>query len=372
MAAASTPSIVHVVEHMAPGGIETLVLDMVRETPGRHTIISLQGSAESLVAAWPALAAEKNRLVGLGREGGFDPSLILRLRTHLRRVGATSVIAHHIGPLVYGGFAARAAGIRTVVHVEHDAWHYQDASRRRLAKMLFALVRPERVAVSREIAERIAAWDPGARLTVIPPGIDMRRFHRQDRARARDLLGLPQTAAVIGTAGRLVEVKGQKFLIEALATINRERASRGRAPAHLVIAGDGPEREALAALALARGVHGEAMLLGHRDNLPDILPAFDVFALPSLNEGLPRSVLEAQATGLPVVASDVGDLKSAVCPVTGRLVRPADSGALAQALTEVLDRPSGSVEARRFVEDRFSLTATLAAYARLISVPTAP
>lgn len=365
MAVSPQPLIAHIVERMAPGGIETLVLDMVHETPGRHVIISLQGTTDSLIAGWPALEAERGRLQGFDRGGGLDAKLILKLRSYLREIGATTVIAHHIGPLLYGGLAARAAGIGNIIHVEHDAWHYANDRRRRLAKGLFALIRPHRVAVSNEIAQRIAAWDPKSRLTVIPPGIDMRRFRQRDRARARELLGVDTTSPVIGTAGRLVEVKGQTFLIEALAAVNAARRARGLASAIVMIAGDGPEREKLEAAAAAHGVSGELVLLGHRDNLPDILPAFDVFALPSLNEGLPRSVLEAQAAGLPVVASDVGDLKSAVCPATGRLVPAGDSRALAAALTDVLDRPEGAASARAFVENKFSLTATLAAYARL-------
>lgn len=360
----TSPVVVHVVEHMMPGGIETLVLDMTAGLTGRHTIFSLSGQASALRAAWPRLGCDPTPLEAFGREGGVSVALIQRIAARLKSIGPDAVVLHHIGPLLYGGLAARLARVPTIIHVEHDAWHYKAGNSRMLGRALFALVRPTRIAVSDEVAETTVRLLSGKRAQVIPPGIDMERYKPADAAAARARLGLPAGVAVIGTSGRLVPVKNQAALIDALALLRSN--SIGGLGSHLVIVGDGPERQALAARAQAAGLTDAVHLVGHRDDLPALLPAFDVFCLPSLNEGLPRAVLEAQAAGLPVVATAVGALASALCPETGRLVPVADVPALAHAIAAALTSPADPDIPRSFVKSRFSLTQSLSAFRHVI------
>jgi glycosyltransferase involved in cell wall biosynthesis len=347
-------SAVHIVERMAPGGIETLVLDLVRHGEGAAHVFSLSGGKAELLAQWPALRASEARLVTFGRRSGTSPALPLRLAARLRALRPRSVFVHHIGPLLYGGLAARLARVPVLVHVEHDAWHYEDERHRRLAAWGYRLLRPASVAVSGQIRDRVQAFRPWPEMQVVPPGVDMARFRIGDGAASRARLGLDPRARVIGTVGRLVPVKGHGVLIEALAALPED--------AHLVLAGDGPERPALEALAARLGLGRRVTFLGHRDDPEAVLPAFDVFCLPSLAEGLPRSVLEAQACGVPVVASDVGGLGEAVCPHTGRLVVAGDGEALPAALASVLARPRQPDITRAFIEGRYSLSRTLAAF----------
>ncbi|NOU06670.1 MAG: glycosyltransferase [Hyphomicrobiaceae bacterium] len=357
---------VHVVERMIPGGIETLVLDMVHELPGRHIILSLGGTVDELIAGWPVLERERGHFEALNRSPGLSLKVIPEVRARLLAHKADTVYLHHIGPLLYGGIAGRLARVKTIVHVEHDAWHYDEGRRWPLARSLFALVRPRRVAVSTDIAERMKARDPAAAITVIPPGIDMRRYLPTDKVAARKRLGLSSDLLLIGTTGRLVPVKGQSVLLEAFALLRRNSRRLDGRDVGLVIIGDGPERRALEATARDLGVAHVTHFLGLRADVPDILPALDVFCLPSFNEGLPRSLLEAQAAGVPVVSSDVGGCKHAVCPMTGRLVPPNDPVALAHALAEILSGPDCTPNTRAFVEDRYSLATTLAAFARVV------
>jgi glycosyltransferase involved in cell wall biosynthesis len=357
---------VHVVERMIPGGIETLVLDMVHELTGRHIILSLGGTVEELIAGWPVLERERGHFEALNRGPGMSLKVIREVRASLVAHKADTVYLHHIGPLLYGGVAARLARVKTIVHVEHDAWHYDQGRRWPLARALFALVRPHRIAVSADIAERMKVRDPSAAITVIPPGIDMRRYMPTDKLAARTRLGLGSDLLLIGTTGRLVPVKGQAVLLDAFALLRRNGGRINGRDVGLVMIGDGPERSALEARARALGVAHVTHFLGLRADVPDILPALDVFCLPSFNEGLPRSLLEAQAAGVPVVSSDVGGCKHAVCPTTGRLVPPNEPEALARALTDILCDPDGTPNTRAFVEDRYSLATTLAAYARVV------
>lgn len=351
--------VVQIVQTMQPGGIETLALDLMADAGIGGIIVSLSHNADSLVGDWPAIAPFRTRLIGLNQESISHISLQRRLFQLLRRIRPQSVILHHIGPLVHGGIAARLAGIRSIVHIEHDAWHYQDNARhRQLSVLCERLIRPTRVAVSTEVADRVHSFLPSAKFCVIPPGIDTKRFALASRAGARSRLGFNSSWRMIGSVGRLVPVKGQKYLIEAMASLP--------ADTHLALVGDGPDREALASLTSRMSLENRVHFLGQRSDPENILPALDVFCLPSLSEGLPRAVLEAQSCGITVVASDVGALRQAVAP-SGRVVPAMNAGALADALAEALaDKPPASAT-RDYVVERFSLLATVAALRPLVT-----
>ena len=344
---------------MAPGGIETLVLDLIRKDDRAGRVFSLEGEAGALVSAWKSLDGVKQRLEAFGRREGLRPSLVRALARRLKAVGARSVVAHHLGPLIYGGAAARLAGIDgALVYVEHDAWHYERSRDRFIIRLCNWLLRPRFAAVSEALAQNLANILPGVHVDVIPPGIDTERFVPAGRNQACARLGFSPEWKIVGTAGRLVPVKGQRLIIEAIRSLP--------ADVHAVLVGDGPEREGLAGRARELGVADRVHLLGHRDDLERILPAFDVFCLSSHAEGLPRSVMEAQSCDVPVVATDVGSLRDAVCPETGTLVPPGDWQALATTLAAVLARPRKAGASRMFIEDRFSLRATQERFSRLI------
>ncbi len=343
--------VAHVVEKMQPGGIETLVLDLARRDPEDIAIISVRQSADSLVAAWSALEPFRERLIGMDRPPGLKPQLALALARVFRRLKPRAVVAHHIGPLLYAGGGVRLAGPRRFVHVEHDVWHYgENPNHVKILRLVERMVRPRHIAVSTPIRDRILELLPKADVVVAPPGIDTGRFAEGDAAAARARLGVPERARLVGTAGRLAAVKAQTVLLQAMAALPED--------VYCVIAGEGEERPALEAEIARLGLGARAALLGHRDDLFEILPGLDVFCLPSLNEGLPRVVLEAQACDVPVVASDVGALKDAVCSETGALTPPGDAAALAAALSARLAvRPEAGVT-RRFVVERFDFDRT--------------
>src|SRR5689334_19493245 len=143
------PITVHIVEHLAPGGIETLVLDIVGTGEGR--VFSLQADRAQLVTDWPALSLISERIEGF-RRSGLDVRLVLRLARALREANAKAVFLHHVGPLLYGGIAARLAGVPRVVFVEHDAWHYEHRADRLLSRILIKLLRARLIAVSQRVA----------------------------------------------------------------------------------------------------------------------------------------------------------------------------------------------------------------------------
>jgi glycosyltransferase involved in cell wall biosynthesis len=349
---------VHVVERLAPGGIETLVLDIVSANPDRHRLISLQGSVPELVQAWPRLGSVAGQIEAFGRRSGVDVPLVARLAKCIASLRPRAAFVHHMGPLLYGGLAARIAGVRRLIHVEHDAWHYDDPHDVLLARWCARILRPRFVAVSQQVATRLAAVLPGRPVTVIAPGIPTERFQPNDKLVARRRLNLDPAWRIVGTAGRLVPVKGLRYLLEALPQLPND--------VHLAIVGDGPDRDNLRRLAEQTEIAGRVHFLGHRDNLENVYPAFDVFAQPSLHEGLPRCILEAQACDIPVVATRVGGIPEAVCPESSELVQPRDPTALALAIHRLLQISETRVSPRRFIENNLSLTRTLRSYAELV------
>jgi glycosyltransferase involved in cell wall biosynthesis len=272
----------------------------------------------------------------------------------LSALAPRAIFLHHVGPLIYGSIAARLAGV-PAYHVEHDVWHYEAPRRRMILSALEQVLPLPHVAVSNHAASVICTMQPRAEVAVIPNGVDHIRFQPRDRLAARKLHGLDPTRRIVGTAGRLVPVKGHDVLVRATIDLPDD--------VEIVIAGSGPELANLQALAATLGIGHRVRFLGHVDHIEHLLPAFDVFCLPSRNEGMPRSLLEAQASGLPVVATDVGAVREVVCRDTGRVVPPGDSAALALALVDILDRRP-TVSPRAFTAERYAWQRTVMSYRR--------
>jgi glycosyltransferase involved in cell wall biosynthesis len=188
-----------------------------------------------------------------------------------------------------------------------------------------------------------------------------------DRAEARARLGLPPEAFVIVGVGRFVRVKGFDLLVAALP-----RVAAAVPRALLVLVGDGPERPTLGARAAALGVADRVRWLGPIDGEPatlaGLLAAADVCAAPSRNEGMGRSLVEAMALGVPVVAAAVGGVPAVLGDDAGRLVPPEDVEALAAALVELAEdralRAKYAESARRRAQ-RFSTAVAEAEMLRL-------
>jgi sugar transferase (PEP-CTERM/EpsH1 system associated) len=264
---------------------------------------------------------------------------------------------------------ARLAGVPVVIHGEHgrDASdpHGRNPFRRRVRRLLAPLV-TEFVTVSRDLARWLTedVGIPARKVTQICNGVDTDRFLPGDRDAARRAIGVPDGLAVVGTVGRLDPVKDHTGLIRAFVEGLAHRA------AVLVIAGDGPTRPELAALVRTLGVDDRVRLLGERDDIPLVLRALDLFVLPSVGEGISNAILEAMATGLPVVATRVGGNGELVSDgLTGRLIEPRSTAALAQAIRQYLDAPllakMHGRAARGRAERDFSLERMLAGYSDL-------
>ena len=194
--------------------------------------------------------------------------------------------------------------------------------------------------MSDDMRERaLALGVDAARVEVIPNGVDAGRFFPRSAPEARERLGLARDQRVVVCVSRLSHEKGIDVLIDAFARL-------GDTGARLVVVGDGVERAALERRARELGCDAAVTFTGTRphDEIPWWLAAADVVVLASRNEGMPNAVLEALASGRPVVATAVGGTRELITdPALGRLVPPDDAGALAGALRDAL---SSSWDAR--------------------------
>lgn len=350
-----TGPVVQIVQHLRPGGIECMVLDLTARSRQPSLIVSLEGDRAAALAAWPRLAPMADRMVFLGKSAGISPATILRLARLLRSLNASAVHTHHIGPLLYGGLAARLAGTARIVHTEHDAWHLEDPRRRRVERTLLRLVRPSLVADSAMVARSMHQALGPRNLTVIDNGIDTARFAPADRIAARSTLGLPLDVPIVGTAARLEAVKGVDVLIDAAA----------RVPGvHVAVAGDGSVRADLEHQARSLGIADRVHFLGRIDDMAAYYPALDRFCLSSRHEGLPLSLLEAQACDVPAIVTPVGAMPDGIDPTTGHVAAAVDGDAVAEAIRRSFDGRPGAGP-RPHVVRHFSLETMLSAYEEL-------
>ena len=355
-----SPVICQIVQHLAPGGIETMVLDLQHKAsiPEQVHIISLEGSYEEAVAHWPRIK-DVPRLHFLGKQPGLKPQTVKDLATLLRKLGIDVIHTHHVGPLLYGGFAAKLASCKHV-HTEHDAWHLSNFKRRFLVGACFHLLRPSVAADAKLVAQNIRQHIPLFKPSVVFNGIDTSRFCPADQHQARNQLGLPDKVRIIGCAARFTAVKSHDILIKAFAGLPENN--------HLSLAGNGELESCLKALVYKLGIAHRVHFLDVVHDMPAFYQAIDIFCMASEREGLPLSPLEAQACGRVVVLTDVGGCREAVDPNSGLLVPHGNTEQLSQALGQQLQNglhPDASNSARQFVLEHGDLSRMINQYEQL-------
>ncbi|HYB91122.1 MAG TPA: glycosyltransferase family 4 protein [Candidatus Binataceae bacterium] len=220
-------------------------------------------------------------------------------------------------------------------------------------------------AISRGVADALAASGvPRERITIIPSGVDCDHFRppsAAERADARAAFGIPDDTLAIGTVGVLESRKGHRYLLQALAGLASEnRAASAGAKTVCLIAGDGSLHAELEREAAELGLSESVRLLGRIEDSRSLLWALDIFAFPSLHEGLGVAMLEAAACGLACVASDTGGLRDLVVPgQTGLLAAAGNPAELAAAIRvlagDLREREAMGAQARARVASKFDM-----------------
>jgi glycosyltransferase involved in cell wall biosynthesis len=261
----------------------------------------------------------------IGQPLGLRPSIIFKLAALFRRWRVEVVHTHNGRPLIYGGPAARLAGVAASLHTRHGQQH--GAGRRELARFRLATRLVDRVVcVSADSMRLVAARGVAMeKLRTVANGIDVSRFGYAG----------PRAGGPAVMIGRLSPEKGGENLIRAMALVVKEEMGF-----RLQVAGDGTCRTALAALARELGLAERVEFIGEVRDVPALLARASMFVLPSLTEGISLTLLEAMARGLPVVATCVGGTPEVVEDgASGLLVAVQSPAELAQALLRVYRHP---------------------------------
>jgi sugar transferase (PEP-CTERM/EpsH1 system associated) len=368
---APVPLIAHVVYRFDVGGLENGMVNLLNHLPAdryRHAVICLDAFTDYR----QRIRSSDVSFHALHKRPGKDPALYLRLWRLLRQLRPDIVHTRNLSALE-GQLVAALAGARARVHGEHgrDVFDLHGVTRR--YNILRRALRPlvgRYITVSRDLEGWLVdtVGVERRRIAQIYNGVDARRFHpRADGFRAVGPAGFfSGSEVIIGTVGRMAAVKDHPTLVRAfIELVVGAPALRKRV--RLIIVGDGPARGECLALLAEAGMESLAWLPGERDAVPDLMRTFDVFALPSLGEGISNTILEAMATGLPVVATRVGGNPELVEEsVTGALVPVGMHRALAAALRTYVDdtalaRRHGA-NARKRAEEQFSIDAMVAGY----------
>jgi len=360
--------IVHVVLSMVVGGAERLVYDMVR-FPGfagnRPVVCCLDRVGE----LGEKLLEEGYRVFSRGRRPGLDLEVITWLRDIIRQEKADVVHAHQYSPLFYAVPAALLAGRVKVVYTEHGRlFPDQRRWKRYLYNPILAAATDHLVSISSSTARAMAEIDnfPRQRIKVIHNGIDCSGMRALiDRRAKRSELGLPEDGRIIGTAARLNSIKNIEMMLRVLKQVLRQVPD-----CFLVIAGQGEEEDRLKAKVCELDLAGKVRFIGLRFDLQEIYQLFDVFLLTSLSEGISVTLLEAMASAVPSVVTDVGGNREVVVQdKTGFLVPLDDDDRMSQGVCALLqDRDlawnMGQAALERVSTD-FSVQGMMAAYCAL-------
>jgi sugar transferase (PEP-CTERM/EpsH1 system associated) len=368
---ADAPLIAHIIYRLDTGGLENGLINLINRIPlarYRHAVICLTGYSEFR----RRIQRSDVEVYALDKPAGNSPLTLFRLWRLLKRLRPDIVHTRNLATLE-AALPAAVAGVPVRIHGEHgrDVGDLDGSNRKfQLWRRLFNPLVHQYIALSRDLAgylqKKIRV--PSAKVAQLYNGVDTDLFH--PAAGGREPLPCPDFtppgAFVIGTIGRMQEVKDQLTLARAFVLLLQMNPQLRR-DVRLVMVGDGPLRVEVAAILDHGGVRGFAWLAGERDDVPRIMRGLDLFVLPSLAEGVSNTILEAMASGLPVVATAVGGNPELVDEGrTGRLVPPADPAAMAAAIGEYvanreMGRQHGSA-ARMVAKNRFSMTAMVNSY----------
>ncbi len=345
--------VVHVITRFDKGGsAENTFLTVRNLDEGRYRVLLVKGPSPAGTLEEPevlatqanieALRAQQVEVVTIGRlVRNLSPlsdllAFFMLLRV-IRRERPDIVHTHTSKAGILGRWAAWFCRCPVIVHTPHGHvfWGYFGPLKTRLfiwtekatawfTDAIITLTQQER---ADHLHLQIA---PEEKFAVIHSGVDVGTFlaGRFQPAETKAALGIPPEMTVVGTVGRLTAVKGQEVLLKAVSELIRHGEK-----IFLVLLGEGELRGALEQLALDLGIAENVRFLGWRPDVARVMSAYDIFCLPSLNEGMGKVLVEAMTLGLPMIASNIGGIKDLVRPGENGLLVPAgDVIALAEAI----------------------------------------
>jgi sugar transferase (PEP-CTERM/EpsH1 system associated) len=368
------PLIAHVIFRLGTGGLENGVVNLINNLPDdqfRHAVICMTDYTDFR----KRITNDQVQVYCLNKKPGKDFTVYFRLWLLLMKIQPDILHTRNLSALEaqLPGFFA---GVKHRVHGEHgrdiddvDGINPRYLFLRRLFRPLIQRYIPMSLDLESWLLQQIKV--PADKITQIYNGVDLNRF-KPEHKKTRELLPiefrLPHLK-IIGTVGRLDPVKNQITLIDAFIHL-LNTAPEVKNKVRLVLVGAGIMQEKLLKLVQEAGLTPWVWFAGERSDVAELMATLDIFVLPSINEGISNTILEAMATGLPVIASKVGGNPELVVDnETGFLVPKQDPSAIAHAIKHYLDNPelmtTHGQAGRSRCESMFSLQRMLADYERV-------
>lgn len=297
--------VIQVVEKLDIGGLEKIALDLSNYFAKNHqvVIISLQSFDRKKLENWVKLDSNI-KIISLNKStkkmSAYSKSLnlvkmILKMRKEIKIFKPDVIHTHHIGPLFYSVLSTCINKIK-IVHTEHDIWYLEEEKNLKLRRKLCKIKPHKTIALTHEMEKELNTNYKIKNTTTVFNGINVDKL--KEVSDAKDQLGIKEDF-VIGTCGRIETVKNHKYLLEQAEKLKEIR---------FLIAGNGSLLEDL-----KKKAPSNVTFLGHQNDLSLFFSAIDIFCLPSKNEGLPLSILEAYFYNKPVFSTDVGNIKEIIC-----------------------------------------------------------
>ncbi|CAB1276773.1 TIGR03088 family PEP-CTERM/XrtA system glycosyltransferase [Candidatus Nitrosacidococcus tergens] len=353
------PIIVHIIFRLQTGGLENGLVNIINHTDNQyqHHIVCIKHTTE-----FSKRLHSNIPIYELHKKEGRDLSIYAHIWKLLRNIKPDIVHTRNLAALEMQ-IPATLAGVKIRIHGEHGwdihdpegkNWHY------RLIRRLYRPFVHRYIALSQPTVNYLhqSINVPTSYITPIYNGVDTERFFPN-----KDQSVLPSGFAdsnclIIGTVGRLEPIKNQITLIQAFINLVKQIPDSKKF-LRLIIVGEGSLRSQIEDLIKEEKLEGLIWLAGDRKDIPTLLQSMDIFVLPSLAEGISNTILEAMATGLPVIATHVGGNPELVTENTGILVPKADSKAVSKALATYINSAqlikNHGQSGRKRVKEKFAI-----------------
>jgi sugar transferase (PEP-CTERM/EpsH1 system associated) len=363
-----TPLIVHLTYALDFGGMENLMVERINRMPAeryRHAVVCLTRANPEFVKriSKPGVTVhtlDKQPGLSLGTHGALWRLLRALQPTVLHTYNFSAI--EYAPAALLAGVPVRVNGAHGREHTDPDGTNRKHNFLRRLMLPFYDICYANSAAMEQWNREVIGV--PKEKSRMLANGTDAERFRLRREGEPRPFFNSGEV--VIGTVGRVQDVKDHATLVDAFLLL-RELMPQQRDRLRLAIVGDGPLLQKLRDKVAAAGAVDAVWLPGARNDVPDILRSFDIFAMSSIAEGTPGSVLEAMASGLPVVGTRVGGIPEVIDNgITGQLVPPSNAAAMASALKHYVEAPTLAQRhgqaGRDKVLRKYSMPAMVAAY----------
>ncbi len=344
-------TICQVLHSLQVGGAEVLAARLARQLGCGYRLVF--ACLDELGSLGQELRSDGFAVQVLNRRAGLDWRCAWRLARFLRQERADLVHAHQYAPFFYALAARRLYRRPPLLFTEHGRQHPDYPRRKRIvANRLLLEARDRVVGVGQAVRRALINNEgiPDHRVEVIYNGVNLAPFSngRPDRLAVRREIGVGADDLVLLQVARLNYLKDHATALRTLGRLRRERPT-----ARLVLIGEGEERRAIEALIQKLDLSANVRMLGLRSDVDRLLAAADVFLLTSISEGIPLTLIEAMAAGVPVVSTNVGGVPEVVeDSQTGLLAPAGDDAALAGHVLRLMSSPEGRGEIIRRARQR--------------------